>query len=122
MAGDGTCRARALVVDRGDIWHVDLKPTKGREQANLCYVLILTDRTFNAIGTPVVVPIATGGNFARVQGFTVSLSGAGTNASGVVLCHQLRALDLRARNGQFSEKVPDFIVDEVLAKVAALFE
>ena len=109
-------------MDRGDIWHFDLNPTKGREQANPRYVLILTPKEFNQLGTPIVAPITMGGNFARMQGFTVSLSGAGTNAVGVVLCHQLRALDLKARNGKFSEKAPDFIVDEVLAKVAALFE
>lgn len=109
-------------MDRGDIWHVDLNPIKGREQANPRYVLILTPREFNQLGTPVVVPITTGGDFARTHGFTVSLSGAGTRATGVILCHQLRALDLRARGGKFSEKAPDFIVDDVLAKVAALFE
>jgi mRNA interferase ChpB len=109
-------------MDRGDIWHVDLNPTKGRQQANPRYVLVLTPREFNQLGTPIVAPITMGGNFARIQGFTVSLSGAGTNAGGVVLCHQLRALDLRARNGRFSEKAPDFVVDEVLAKVATLFE
>ena len=109
-------------MDRGDIWHVDLNPVRGREQANPRTVLILTPRSFNQLGTPIVVPITTGGNFARTQGFTVSLSGAGTQATGVVLCHQLRALDLRARNAKFSEKAPDFIVDEVLARVTALFE
>jgi hypothetical protein len=35
---------------------------------------------------------------------------------------QLRTLDLRARNEKFSEKAPDFIVDEALAKVMALFK
>lgn len=109
-------------MERGDIWHVDLNPTKGREQANPRYVLVLTPREFNQLGTPIIAPITIGGNFARLQGFTVSLSGAGTNAVGVVLCHQLRALDLKARNGRFSERAPDFIVDEVLAKIVALFE
>ncbi len=109
-------------MDRGDIWHVDLDPTKGREQAKPRYVLILTPREFNALGTPVVAPITSGGNFARDRGFAVSLTGAGTNATGVVLCHQLRALDITARNGRFSERVPDYIIDEVLARVQTLFE
>ena len=122
MAGHGAGRPRALVIERGDIWHVDLNPTKGREPANSRHVLILTAREFNQLGTPVAAPIAIGGNFARTQGFTVSLSGAGTKAAGVILCHRLRALDLRARNGKFSEKAPDFIVDEVLARVTSLFE
>jgi len=109
-------------MERGDIWHVDLNPIKGREQANPRYVLILTPKEFNRLGTPIVVPITNGGDFARTQGFTVSLSGAGTHAAGVILCHQLRTLDLRARGGKFSEKAPEFIVDEVLAKVTTLFE
>lgn len=109
-------------MDRGDIWHVDLDPTKGREQAKPRYVLILTPRAFNQLGTPVVAPITSGGAFARMRGFAVSLSGAGTNASGVVLCHQIRALDLRARGGRFVERVPGFIIEDVLAKVTTLFE
>jgi mRNA-degrading endonuclease toxin of MazEF toxin-antitoxin module len=109
-------------MDRGDVWHVDLNPTRGREQANPRYVLILTPRTFNALGTPIVAPITQGGNFARDRGFAVSLSGAGTNVSGVVLCNQLRALDLRARGARFSERVPEFVMDEVLARVLPLFE
>jgi mRNA interferase ChpB len=109
-------------VDRGDIWHVDLNPTRGREQANPRYVLILSTREFNALGTPIVAPITIGGDFAREKGFAVSLSGAGTNATGVVLCHQIRAMDLKSRGARFSEKAPEFIVDDVLARVRAVLE
>jgi mRNA interferase ChpB len=109
-------------MDRGDIWHVDLNPTRGREQANPRYVVVLTPRAFNVLGTPIVAPITTGGDFAREKGFAVSLSGAGTYATGVILCHQLRAVDLKARAAKFSEKLPDYIVDEVLARVQPLFE
>ncbi|MCV3765890.1 type II toxin-antitoxin system PemK/MazF family toxin [Rhizobium sp. TRM95796] len=109
-------------MERGDIWHVDLNPVKGREQANPRYVLVLTPKSFNQLGAPIVAPITVGGEFARYQGFTVPLSGTGTNAVGVVLCHQIRALDIRARGGKFSEKAPDFIVDDVLARVSTFFE
>jgi mRNA interferase ChpB len=74
------------------------------------------------LGTPIIAPITTGGDFAREKGFAVSLVGAGTNVSGVILCHQIRALDLKSRGAKFSEKVPDFIIEEVLARVMALFE
>ncbi len=109
-------------MERGDIWHVDLNPTRGREQANPRYVLILTPKAFNQLGTPIVAPITSGGDFAREKGFAVSLSGAGTHASGVILCHQIRALDLKSRGAKFSEKVPEFIMEDVLARVASLFE
>ena len=109
-------------MECGDIWHVDLNPTRGREQANPRYVLILTPKAFNQLGTPIVAPITSGGDFAREKGFAVSLSGAGTHASGVILCHQIRALDLKSRGAKFSEKVPEFIMEDVLARVASLFE
>ena len=52
----------------------------------------------------------------------VPLSGAGTETQGVVLCNQLRVLDLQARKGRFIERAPDFIRDEVLARLFSLFE
>ncbi|MBZ5760331.1 MULTISPECIES: type II toxin-antitoxin system PemK/MazF family toxin [unclassified Rhizobium] len=109
-------------MDRGDIWHVDLEPIRGREQAGARYVLVVTKKSFNAIGTPIVVPITTGGEFARFKGFAVSLSGAGTRSSGVILCNQLRSLDLRARGGKYVESVPDFIMFEVLARITIFFD
>ncbi len=109
-------------MDRGDIYHVGLDPTKGKEQQGIRYVLIVTVREFNRSGTPLVCPITMGGNYARNQGFAVSLSGAGTNAQGVVLCNQSRTLDIAARGGHFVEKAPDYIVDEVIAKLQTLLD
>ncbi|WP_426123980.1 type II toxin-antitoxin system PemK/MazF family toxin [Pararhizobium sp. PWRC1-1] len=110
------------LMDRGDIWFVDLEPTRGREQAKARYALVLTPRLINQNGTQIVAPITSGGQFARTSGFAVSLTGAGTEATGVILCHQIRAVDMKARGGRFFERAPDFITDEVLARVSALFE
>ena len=71
---------------------------------------------------PVVLPITTGGGFARTAGFAVSLMGAGLQTTGVVRCDQPRALDLKARSAKKLETVPDAIIDEVLSKVGPLFE
>lgn len=109
-------------MDRGDIYHVSLNPTAGREQAGARYVMVISTRQFNELGTPVVCPITQGGNFARDRGFAVSLMGAGLNAQGVVLCNQPRAMDLNGRKARFAEKAPQTIVDEVLAKVATILE
>ena len=70
---------------------------------------------------PIVVPITTGGNFARTAGFAVSLTDAGTRTKGVVRCDQPRALDLGSRDGRRLETVPAAIVEEVLARLAPLF-
>jgi mRNA interferase ChpB len=110
-------------VERGDIWLVSLDPTAGHEQQGTRPVLIVSPAPFNKLtGTPVVLPITTGGSFARRRGFAVSLQGAGTRTTGVIRCDQTRALDVGARNGTRVETVPDQIMEEVLARLAPIFE
>jgi mRNA interferase ChpB len=110
-------------MDRGDIYLVSLDPTAGHEQQGKRPVLVISPGRFNRLtGVPVVLPITTGGGFARTAGFAVSLTGAGTQTTGVVRCDQPRSLDLRARGGKKLETVPDYIVDEVLSRVSPLFE
>ena len=86
------------------------------------FVLIVTKKSFNLFGTSLVCPITQGGSFARHAGFAVSRSGAGTRTQGVVLCNQLRVLDLQARVARFVEKAPEFVTGEVLDKLVALFD
>ena len=110
-------------MKRGEIWFVSLNPTSGHEQRGRLPVLIVSPEAFNRVTkVPVVLPITSGGSFARTAGFAVTLEGAGTKTTGVVRCDQPRALDLAARSGRKLESVPDAIVDEVLAKVAVIFE
>lgn len=100
-----------------------LDPAEGHEQKGRRPVLIVSPEAFNRVTRlPVVLPITNGGNFARTAGFAVSLTGAGIQTTGVVRCDQPRALDLGARGGKKLESVPDSIMDEVLAKLAPIFE
>lgn len=69
---------------------------------------------------PVVVPVTSGGNFARTAGFTVSLDGAGTKTTGVIRCDQPGTLDLVARNGKRLERIPEGVINEVLARLEAI--
>ncbi len=108
---------------RGDIWLVGPDPTAGHEQQGRRPVLIVTPEAFNTLTkVPVVLPITSGGSFARIAGFAVPLAGAGTQTTGVIRCDQPRALDLAARGGRKLETVPAFIMDEVLARLTPLFE
>ncbi len=111
-------------MQRGDIWIVSLDPTAGHEQQGERRVVILSPAAFNRLtGTPLVAPITTGGVFARTLGFAVSLTGLGLGTDGVVRCDQPRVLDLRARNGRPTrDRVPDAVMDDVLAKVGTLLE
>lgn len=109
-------------MERGDIYLVSLDPSSGHEQQGTRPVLIVSPSAFNRMTrTPVVLPITSGGNFARTAGFAVSLMGAGTDTTGVIRCDQPRALDLSASNARKLESVPATIVEEVMAKLATIF-
>ena len=108
-------------MQRGEIWLVSLDRTAGHEQRGTRPVVIVSPAPFNELTrTPIVLPITTSGNFARRRGFAVSLDGAGTRTAGVIRCDQPRTLDLAARNGKRLEAVPQPIMDEVLARLAAI--
>lgn len=110
-------------MERGDIYLVSLDPTAGREQQGTRPVLIVSPAAFNrTTNTPIVLPITGGGNHARTSGFAVTLTGAGTSTTGVIRCDQPRAIDLRARQAKKLESVPEFIMDDVLARLAVIFE
>lgn len=108
-------------MERGDIYLVSLDPTSGHEQRGTRPVLIVSPKAFNRLTkTPVVLPITSGGNFARTAGFAVSLMGLGMRTTGVVRCDQPRALDLGARHGRKLESLPPAVIDEVLAKLETI--
>ena len=110
-------------MKRGDIYDVSLDPTFGHEQRGWRPVLIITSESFNQLTRlPVVVPITSGGRFARIHGFAVSLSSAGTKTTGVVRCDQPRVVDLEARNGHRIETLSGPILQEVLMRTRFLFD
>ncbi len=110
-------------MERGDIYMVSLDPTAGHEQQGHRPVLVVSPRAFNSLTkAPIVLPITSGGNFARTAGFAVSLVDAGIQTTGIVRCDQPRALELAARSARKVESVPEWIMDEVLARLTPIFE
>lgn len=108
---------------RGDIYLVSLDPSEGHEQRGTRPVLVVSPDPFNVLTRlPVVLPITSGGGFARRAGFAVSLAAAGTRTTGIIRCDQPRTLDLSARNGRRLEAAPPEIVEEVLARLSVLFD
>ncbi len=111
------------VFERGDIVRACLNPTAGNElQGDMRPCLVLSTKQFNKLGLTVVAPITQGGNYARFEGFAVTLMGSGTDTQGVVLANGIRSVDLTARQAVKVEKSPAAIVNEVLAIVAAILE
>jgi mRNA interferase ChpB len=108
-------------MNRGDIYMVSLDPTHGHEQQGHRPVVIISPTAFNqATKLPVVLPITSGGEFARRIGFAVPLSGIRT--IGVVRCDKPCVLDLHARAGRKVESLPTEILDDVLARTVTLFQ
>ncbi len=108
-------------MKRGDIYLVSLDPIEGREQRGSRPVLIVSPAAFNeATRLPVICPITSGGDFARRIGFAVPIEVIKT--VGVVRCDQPRVLDLAARNARKVDVLPAKIMEEVLARLAPIFE
>ena len=84
-------------------------------------MVIVSPGEFNqATKLPVVLPITNGGEFARKLGFAVPI--AGIKTTGVIRCDQPRVIDLVARHARKVDTLPEPIMDEVLARIATLFE
>jgi mRNA interferase ChpB len=102
-------------LKRGDIYSVDLEPTKGREQRGRRPVIIITTSEFNLHNPPIVCPITGGGAGTRLKGFAVSLMNTGMKTDGVVICSQPRVLDVKVRGGKYIERAPEEVINEVMA-------
>jgi mRNA-degrading endonuclease toxin of MazEF toxin-antitoxin module len=110
-------------MKRGDIYLVSLDPTHGHEQQGRRPVIVVSPDAFNQLTKlPIVLPITSGGHFARMAGFAVSLSESGTKTSGIIRCDQPRTLDIKARGARKLESAPKEIVDEILARLTPLFQ
>lgn len=110
-------------MERGEIWRVDLGPISGHEQQGDRQVVIVTPEIFNErTNTPIVLPITTGGGFARRSGFAVSIDEVGAQTKGVIRCDQPRAVDLMSRNGTKIETLPSMLMEEVLARLIATLD
>src|ERR1700722_15535740 len=108
-------------MNRDDIYMVSLDPTQGHKQRGHRPVVIISPDAFNqATKLPVVLPITSGGEFARRIGFAVPITGIRT--TGVVRCDQPRVLDIQARQGRKVDTLPPEILDDVLARLATILQ
>lgn len=110
------------IPDRGEIWHLDLDPSRGAEQRGARYVFVVSPRAFNNGGLALVCPFTQGGAAARHAGFAVPLMGAGTSTLGIVACNHARTIDFRARNAAFRERAPDIVTADVIARLQTLLD
>ncbi|PHM23788.1 type II toxin-antitoxin system PemK/MazF family toxin [Xenorhabdus ehlersii] len=114
------------VPGKGEIWHTNGDPVSGREFRGTHYYLVISEFALNQkLGTALCVPITSGGGLARSEAVTVYLDGSSTDTgkiTGVVLCYQIRSLDLNERKATYSAQAEPSVVDEILSKVIDILD
>lgn len=115
------------IPDRGDLVHVNLSPSAGRELTGPHYALILSKKSYNqATGMVICVAITSrirGGPFEvpLSKGHLPAKAGAGEVGS-VILSDALRQLDFRERSMAFVAKCPNAVLDEVTIRSLSLID
>jgi mRNA interferase MazF len=112
------------MVKQGDIIWLDFDPQvtsgyTGHEQRGRRPALILSNESFNNFSKlAIVCPIT---NRDKAHPFHIKLDDR-TKTTGVILCDQVRTLDINARNFEFIENVTDDILLDVLDIVNGFIE
>jgi mRNA interferase MazF len=107
------------VPERGDIVWITLNPQAGHEQAGRRPAVVVSPRSYNGkVGLGLFCPVT---SHAKGYPFEVSLP-ADLPVSGVVLADQVKSLDWRLRQAEFSVRLPANISAEIVGKLAVLLE
>ncbi len=107
---------RTYVPDRGDAVWLQFNPQAGHEQAGRRPALVLSPAAYNGkVGLAVLCPIT-----SQSKGYPFEVAISTRNLTGVVLSDQVKSLDWRVRQAEMIERVPDKVVQEVLARLSAL--
>jgi mRNA interferase MazF len=108
------------MVKQGDIILLDFDPRIGSEQAGVRPALVVSNHRFHFFTgeRALVCPIT-----HTHKGYPAHVSlDERTKTRGVVLCDQIKSLDLQARGFKYLEKAPKDIVDEVLEIIGEFLE
>ena len=107
----------AFVPDRGNIILLNFSPQTAHEQAGKRPALVLSAKSYNDVsGLAFCCPIT---RTRRKHPFEILLP-PDMKTTGSVLVEQLKSLAWQARDAQFIESAPAFIVDEAIAKIFAI--
>ena len=108
---------KRYVPERGDVVWLQFAPQAGHEQAGHRPALVVSPRSYNGkVGLALFCPIT-----SQVKGYPFEVTLApGGKVVGAILSDQLKSLDWRVRDAKKFDSVSDSVLNEVLAKIAAL--
>lgn len=99
------------IPEQGDIITLDFDPQLGHEQKGKRPALVISNSTFNKLTKMAIVcPIT---NTKRGFPLHVVIDDSLTT-TGVIMCEQVKSLDITARDFAFKEKAPLEILEEVV--------
>lgn len=109
----------AYVPDRGDVVWISFNPQAGHEQAGRRPGVVLSPKAYNRkVGLAILCPIT---NQSKGYPFEVALPEE-VDVTGVILSDQVKSLDWQVRKAEFKAKLPEEVINEVLAKLRALLD
>ena len=106
------------IPGRGDIVMINFNPSLGHEQKGRRPALIVTTKQYNKFGLCYVLPIT-----SKIKGFHIEVILQGTSKiSGVILTNQLRVVDWKERQVEYSETVSPDLLNEVNIRLRTILE
>lgn len=107
------------IFEQGDIIYLDFDPQIGHEQKGRRPAFVVSNNLFNKFTkSAIVCPITNTDKNIPIQ---VKLDRR-TKTTGIIMCEQVKALDINKRNAELVEKAPLDIVAEVVDLVYSFIE
>ena len=107
------------VPNQGDIVMMDFDPQKGFEQRGRRPALVLSNKTYNQhCKLSIVCPITSAD---KKHPFHIPIS-IDAIVAGVILCDQVRSLDIMARHADYIGFAPDDVLDKVIDLVFSFID
>lgn len=106
------------IPKQGDIIFIDFDPQAGHEQAGHRPALVVSNYDFNeATKLAIVCPIT---NTLHDKPYRQRLP-EGLKTTGMILCEQVKSLDIHKRKAYFHAEAPNEVLYEVLEKIKLFF-
>ncbi|MDP3386286.1 MAG: type II toxin-antitoxin system PemK/MazF family toxin [Eubacteriales bacterium] len=107
------------IPDQGDIIYLQFNPQASHEQKGTRPAIVVSNKTYNQFTKlAIVCPITSNDKEFPLH----VLLDDRTRTMGVIMCEQIKALEINARKASFFEKAPKDIVDEVMDIIVGFIE
>lgn len=109
----------SYIPQQGDIIFLEFDPQAGHEQKGKRPAFVVSNNVFNQFTKIAMVCPITNTN----KGYPLHVPlGKSTKTTGVIMCEQVKSLDISARDALFIERAPKNIIEEVVDIIVGFVE